>query len=136
MEIFFGIHSGSQLAAVAAPLHLSGNKNFAGQRSLEKLNAFRTRGGRYLGRFFVGEDEVVEVDVDHVEAAADRQGDLADVVALSLPQRRRYAQVLKKTNNGTGLRQNSGHGFESEGRSEAKWTGPPNTGTRKASPSS
>ena len=75
MEIFFGIHSGSQLAAVAAPMHSSGNKNFAGQRSLEKLYAstFRARGGRYLGRFFVGEDEVVEVDVDHVEAAADRQ---------------------------------------------------------------
>ena len=61
------------------------------------LSTFRARGGRYLGRFFVGEDEVVEVDVDHVEAAADRQRDLADVVALSLPQRRRYAQVLKKT---------------------------------------
>ena len=78
---------------------------------------------KYLGRFFVGEDEVVEVDVDHVEAAADRQRDLADVVALSLPQRRRYAQVLKKNEQ-----RNSGHGFKSRSRSEAKWTGPPNTG--------
>ena len=41
---------------------------------------------------------MIEVDVDHVEAAADRQRNLADVFALPLAHRRRYARVLKEKN--------------------------------------
>ena len=41
---------------------------------------------------------MIEVDVDHVEAATDRQRNLADVFALPLSQRRRYARVLKEKN--------------------------------------
>ncbi len=47
-----------------------------------RLPALRKRPD--LRSFFVGEDEVIEVDVDHVETAADGQRDLGDVVAFSL----------------------------------------------------
>ncbi len=37
-----------------------------------------------LRSLFVGEDEVIEVNVDHVETAANGQRDLGDVVTFSL----------------------------------------------------
>jgi hypothetical protein len=52
-----------------------------------KINHLATLIDRHLLDVFVGEHEVVEADVDHVEAAANGQRLLGKVVALPLSQR-------------------------------------------------
>ena len=58
---------------------------------------FETLSSTYLHDLLVGKDEVAVVDVDHVEAAADGESLLEQVIAVLGAQRRQNTNVLKRS---------------------------------------